>query len=205
LSAGVELISSRPRWCDFDILPTGDIKGWLFRGSTYATNLRTIPPQTKRKCFLENNNSKKLFINHKERKTEGVRVCRGRGGGVFLSLFLWLPLSLCEGVGIMKASYHKPPPSQRKRLEKATGSALLRGSRDCAKGCEKQVEKLSQKERGLLENLDIIEELAREILDEVATAKAEQPNKCSIRKNRIDDDVLSFFKNRKNRKKVPCR
>lgn len=67
------------------------------------------------------------------------------------------------------------------------------------------MEKLSQKERGLLENLDIIEELAREILDEVATAKAEQSNICSVRKNRTEDDVLSFFKNRKNRQKVPCR
>jgi hypothetical protein len=108
LNAGDELISSRPRWCDFDILPTGDVKGWLFRGSTYATNLRTIPPQTQRKCFLENNNSKKLFIDQRERKTEGVRVCRGRGGDVFLSLFLWLPLSLCEGIGIMKASSQMP-------------------------------------------------------------------------------------------------
>lgn len=105
----------------------------------------------------------------------------------------------------MKASYQMPFPSQRKRLEKATGSALERGSRESAKGCEKQVEKLSQKERGLLDNLDIIEELAREILDEVATMKAEAPNICSVKKNGTVADVLSFFKTRKNRQKVPCR
>lgn len=73
------------------------------------------------------------------------------------------------------------------------------------KGCGKQVEKLSQKERSLLANIEIIEELAREILDEVATAKAEQPNICSIEKNGTVADVLSFFKNRKNRQKVPYR
>ena len=81
----------------------------------------------------------------------------------------------------------------------------MRGSRESAKGCEKQVEKLSQKERSLLENLEIIEELAREILDEVATAKAEQPNICSVEKNRAVADALFFFKTRKNRQKVPYR
>lgn len=111
------------------------------------------PPQTQRKCFLENNISKKLFINPRERKTEGVRVYRGRGGGVFLSLFLWLPLSLCEGIGIMKASYHKPFPSQRKRLEKASGSALLRGSRKVQKGVKNKWKNCHKKKRGSLKTL----------------------------------------------------